>query len=297
MNLYNLIEHSDNYKQTSGSLFQFKRQKQNLNAAGNIDNVNSNDSSSFKYKSGLLKGLTTRDVGANINPDIANIHRLYLNAQIVLPVKYLSSFFRSLEIHLTNYKLHLELNWTKNSVMSNVATATTFQITNTKLYVPVVTLPTKEKIKLTKLLSKGFKRSIFWTEYKSKIETHELDNNNLKRILLDSSFQRVNRLFVLAYDNTDNGNKRVERNSNQKYFLRKVNLTKFNVLIDGRNFYDQPISNEIRKYDELRKLITGKGNDLTTGCLLDYKYYKQIFLVTGCDLKLQKELDADLRLI
>ena len=127
--------------------------------------------------------------------------------------------------------------------MFNVATATTFQITNTKLYVPVVTLPTKENIKLTKLLSKGFKGSI----------------------------------FVLAYDNTDNGNKRVERNSNQKYFLPKVNLTKFNVLIDGRNFYDQPISNEIRKYDELRKLITGKGNDLTTGCLLDYKYYKQNF--------------------
>ena len=113
-----------------------------MNAAGNIDNVNANDSSSFKYQSNLLKGLTTRDVGTNVNPDIANAHRLFLNAQIV-PLKYISPFFRSLEMPLINFRVHLELNWTKNSVISNVATASTFQITNTKLYVPVCTLPTK----------------------------------------------------------------------------------------------------------------------------------------------------------
>ena len=71
MNLYNLIGYSDNYEQSSGSLFQYKRQDQNLNAAGNIDNANANDSSSFKYKSNLSKGLTRRDVAANVNPDIA----------------------------------------------------------------------------------------------------------------------------------------------------------------------------------------------------------------------------------
>ena len=142
--------------------------------------------------------------------------------------------------------------------MSNVATATTFQITSTKLYVPVVTLPTKENIKLTKRLSKGFKRSVFWNEYKSKIKTKDVDNNNLKRILLDSSFQGVNRLFVLAYENTENGNNRVERNSHQKYFLPRANLTESNVLIDGPNFYDQPITDEITKYDELRKLCKEK---------------------------------------
>ena len=81
--------------------------------------------------------------------------------------------------------------------MSNVATVTKFQITSTKLYAPVVTLPIKESIKLTKQLSKGFKRSVFWNEYKSKIETHELDNNNLKRIPLDSSFQGLNRFLFL----------------------------------------------------------------------------------------------------
>ena len=181
--------------------------------------------------------------------------------------------------------------------MSNVATATTFQITSTKLYVPVVTLPTKENIKLTKRLSKGFKRSVFWNEYKSKIKTKDVDNNNLKRILLDSSFQGVNRLFVLAYENTENGNNRVERNSHQKYFLPRVNLTESNVLIDGPNFYDQPITDEITKYDELRKLCTGKGDEYTTGCLLDYRYIKDHFLITACNLQQQKELDADPRSI
>ena len=98
MNLYNLIEYSGNYEESSGSLWQYKRDEQNMTAAGNIDNVNTNDSSSFKYNSSLLEGLTTRDVAANVNPDIANAHRLFLNAQITVPLKYVSSFFRSLEL-------------------------------------------------------------------------------------------------------------------------------------------------------------------------------------------------------
>ena len=85
--------------------------------AGNPDSVNTNDSSSFKYKSNLLKGLTTRDIAANVNPDIPNAHRLFTNSKIVVPLKYLSNFFRSLEMPLINYKIHLELSWTKNSVM------------------------------------------------------------------------------------------------------------------------------------------------------------------------------------
>ena len=91
---------------------------------------------------------------------------------------------------------------------------------------------------------------------------------------MDSSFKGVNRLFVLAYDNTENGNNRVERNSHQKHFLPRINITKYNVLIDGRNFYDQPVSGKIRKYDKVRKTATGEGSDYTTGCLLDYHYHK-----------------------
>ena len=101
---------------------------------------------------------------------------------------------------------------------------------------------------------------------------------------------------MMGFDNT-NGLNRVEKNSHQKYFLPRVNLTKSNALIDGRNFYDQPISDKIRKYDELRKVTTGKGDDYTTGSLMDYKYLKDHYLITVCNLYQQKELDADSRAI
>ena len=178
---------------------------------------------------------------------------------------------------LINCKIPLELNSTKNSVMSSVATATTFQITSTKLCVSVVTLKTKENLQMTKQLNKGFKRSVYWNEYKSKIKTQELDNNNLKRFPLDSSFQGINRLFVLSFNNIENDANRVERNSHQKYFLPRVNITKYNVLIDGRNFDDQTITDEIRKHDELRKIAIGEGDDYTTGCMLDYKHFKDYY--------------------
>ena len=84
----------------------------------------------------------------------------------------------------------------------------------------------------------------------------------------------MNRLFVLAFDNTENCNKKVERDSHRKYFLPRVDITNYNVLIDGRNFYDQPINGQIKKYDEIRKIATGKGDDYTTGCLLDFQYFK-----------------------
>ena len=158
------------------------------------------------------------------------------------------------------------------------------------MYVPICTLETKQNLKLTNLIRKGFKRSVFWNKYKSKIETHELETHQL-----DSSFQGVNKLFLLAYDNTENGNNRVERNSHRKYFLPGINITKSNVLIDGRNFYDQPINDQIRKYDELRKIATGKGGDYTTGFLLDYKYFKDHYQLFAGGLSKQKELAADPR--
>ena len=93
---------------------------------------------------------------------------------------------------LINRKIHLELNWTKGCVISNIAGDTTFQMTNTKLYVPIVTLSTKGNVNLTKQLNEGFKRSVYWKEYKSKIETKTANINNDQipsRLPLDASFQ------------------------------------------------------------------------------------------------------------
>ena len=102
--------------------------------------------------------------------------------------------------------------------MSGVARATTFKITSTKLYVPIVTLSTKDNVNLTKQLNKGFKRSVYRNEYKSKIETKPADNDNVVRFPLDASFQGVNRLFVLAFNDTDGNANKLKRNSQRKYF-------------------------------------------------------------------------------
>ena len=118
-------------------------------------------------------------------------------------------------------------------------------------------------------------------------------NNNVTRFPLGASFQVVNRLFVLAFNNTNNDVNEKKRNSYRKYFVPRVDISKYNVLIDGRNFYDQPISDQIRKYDEIRKIATGKGDEYTTGSLLDYQYFKDNYQLIAVDLSKQKELDAD----
>ena len=189
--------------------------------------------------------------------------------------------------------------------MSTIADAT-FKMTNINLCIPSVTLSSKDNVKLVKLLEEGFKRPVYWNEYQTKIETRELDNNNLTRFPLDASFQGFRRLFVLAFNNTtvnvpnnpiDNNNNRVERNSHRIYFLSRINITNYNVLVDGRNFYDQPINDMIKQYDKIRKIATGQGDDYTTGCLLDCQYFKDHYQLIAVDLSKQKELDADSRAV
>ena len=161
---------------------------------------------------------------------------------------------------LINCKIHLKLNWTKDYVMSSV-TGVTFKITNTKLYVQIVTLSSKDNVKI---LEEEFKRPVYWNDYQVKMETNDLDNNNLTRFPLDASFRGVRRLFALAFDSTNGGDKKVERNSHTKYFLPKVNIKNYNVLIDGRTFYDQSINDMIKQFDRIRKTVTGEGDDYTT---------------------------------
>ena len=206
---------------------------------------------------------------------------------------------------LINCKIHLVLNWTKDCVMSAIAD-TTFKITNTKFHVTIVTLSSKDNVKLVKLLQEGFKRPAYWNEYQTKIETRNLDNNNLTRFPLDASFQGVRRLFVLAFNNTtvnvpnnpiNNTNNRVLRNSHTKYFLPRVNITNYNVLIYERNFYDESVNDLVKQYDEIKKTAAGQGDDYTTECLLDYQYFKDHYNLIAVDLSKQKELDADSRAI
>ena len=175
--MYNLIEYSDNYFDTSGSLWQFKRDEIEVDVDLTVDAQHvPNNLSSFKYKSSFI---TNRN-----------------GVKIAVPLKYLSNFWRSLEMSLINCKIELSLKRYENCILSSAGTGVTFAITDTKLYVPIVTLKTEDNAKLSKLLNEGFKRSIYWNKYKIIFKDY---NNEYIRERLDASFQGVSRLFVLTY--------------------------------------------------------------------------------------------------
>ena len=108
-----------------------------------------------------------------------------------------------------------------------------------------------------------------------KVEIARVNDEELIKQLLDSSYQGVKRLFVIAYSNTDGDANRVDADSFKKYVLPRVKIENNNIEIDGRNFYDQPINDSIKQYDEVRKVSTGQGDDYTTGCLLDFGYFEK----------------------
>ena len=102
-----------------------------------------------------------------------------------------------------------------------------------------------------------------------------------KYINLDPSFQGVNRLFVMAYKRA---NGQPTRNGQQKYYLPRIDLKKYNVIIDGRNFYDNPIESDIEKYRKLKKVMIGKGEDYTAGSLFDFNYFNKHYKLVAIDL-------------
>ena len=283
MPMYNLIEYSDNYQDSSATLYQYKRDEppDDIN-----NNLTVNNSTSFKYKFNLLG-----------NPEVDN-NVATLNVKVVVPLKYLSNFFRSLEMPLINCKIKLNLTWKKECVLSSNDGNTVFIINYTKLYVPVVTLSKEDKKDFIEQQNKGLQRSIYWNEYKTKEQTENADDNATKYINLDPSFQGVNRLFVLAHNRLAAANdNQFNKNSKQVYYLPRNDLNKYNVIIDGRNFYDNPIESDIEKHRELKKVMIGKGEDYTTGSLLDFDYFKKHYKIDAVDLSKQKELDADPRAI
>ena len=116
------------------------------------------------------------------------------------------------------------------------------------------------------------------------------------RELLDSSYERVKRLFVLAYDNTS-GDNQASIDSFKKILSSDSKTENYNIEIDGRNFYKQPINDSVKQYDEVRKISTGQGDDYRTGCLLDFAYFEKNCRLIADDLSKQKALDTDLRAI
>ena len=274
MPMYNLIEYSDNYQDSSATLYQYKRDEPP--EADPVADLTADNSDSLKYKIKFL-GNVTEAAG-----DAAGVR--ILNVKVVVPLKYLSNFFRSLEMPLINCKIKLKLTWKKECVLSPGACKAVFIINDTKLYVPVVTLSKKDNKDFIEQQNKGFQRSVYWNKYKTKELTEDADANVFKYINLDPSFQGVNRLFVMAYNRFD---VQPTRNGQKKNYL-PIDLKKYNVIIDGQNFYGNPIESDIEKYRELKKVMTGKGEDYTTGSLLDYNYFKKHYKLVAVDLSNKK---------
>ena len=184
MPMHNLIEYSDNYSDTSGSLWQFKRDEVPANNVG----LTINNSQSFKYKAAVVGKTANHNNGKSSVKD----------TKIVVPLKYLSNFWRSLEMLLINCKVHLEINWIEDCILSSAGNSAKFEITDAKLHAPIITLSTRDSVNLTKQLSKGFKRSVYLNSYQTKPAKVIVKGKNLYE-LLNPAFQGVRRLIALAY--------------------------------------------------------------------------------------------------
>ena len=122
-------------------------------------------------------------------------------------------------------------------------------ITDAKIYVKVVILSTQDIAKLLEQLRSGFKGKINWNKYQSKVSTER--QNQYLGLLIDPSFQVVNRLFVLLFENEN------DRKVHKAYFLQKIEIKDYNAMIVGRGYFDQPVKSNMKTYDNIRKIATG----------------------------------------
>ena len=298
MSMCNLLEYSKNYRKTIGSLYNYYRDELSDDAVdNNFDNIKVVNSNTFKYKNKIIGNTYNVDAGAqgfDVNKNGTQ------EVELAIPLKYLGNFWRALNIPLNSCEVSLELKWDKNCVITsveqrdigggnrdNAPTGATLSITDCKLYVPAVTLSKDDEIKLLTNLKSGFKREIIWNKYRSQMTTEAI-NNNLN-ILIDPTFTNVNRSFVLAYQNAD------DRQSFSQFYLPRVMVKDFNVIIDKLAFFDLPIKTEEEAYEKI--IDVSRNNDYTTGNLVDYDYFKKYYKLIVIDLSKQQVLQENEDLI
>ena len=288
MPMYNLLEYSKNYKKTTGSLWNYYRDEPSSTIGANNITHSILNSESFDYKASFMGNGVTHD---NFTKN---------DVKVVVPLKHLSNFWRHLDTPLINCEVELILTWFKNCVLIHKSTReanydadpnvyeidnpenATFKITDTKLYVPVVTLSKQNDIQLLEQLKAGFKRTIKWNKYRSQMSIQP-QNNNLN-YLIDPTFTSVNRLFVFSFPRNNNTDSRY---SFSNYYVPKVKVNDFNVLIDEKSFFDLSVKNEEEAYEKI--IDMSNNNVYTTGNLLDYAYYKKHRLI-AIDVSKQTKL-------
>ena len=144
---------------------------------------------------------------------------------------------------MINCEVSIFLTWSSTCVITNSTGEGRLTITDTKLYVPVVTLSTQDNAKLFQQLKPGFRRTINWNKYQSDPKTYA--QNRYLNHLVNPSFQGVNRLSVLSFENEN------DRTSHSNYYLPKVEIKDYNVMIDSKNFFDQPIKSDPKTYENM----------------------------------------------
>ena len=286
MLMYNLLEYSKNYRKTTGSMWNYYRDEPS--------NHLSTNSESFKYKTNIT-GNTYNLGDSEADYDANKVGKN--KTEVVIPLKHLSNFWRAWNIPLINCEVELILTWSKNCVLADMTTrhaegdnpaivaptGLEFKITDTKLYVPVVSLSKENDIKLLEQLKSGFKRTIKWNKYRSQM-TVQPQNNNLNYLIDLPTFKNVNRLFVLWFTRDNAGD---NRNSFSDYYEPGVEMKDFNVLIDGKSFFDLPVKNE-KVYQKIIEM--SNNNDYTTGNLLDFAYLKEHYKLIAIDLSKRTKL-------
>ena len=225
--MYNLMEYSNSYSKTSGGLWQYYRDEPFLDDNGAIADLpaRNNNSASFKFKLQIASRIGSYGTKS---------------ANIRVPLKYLSNFWRSLAMQLIKYEINLILTCSARCLII-AGQEPTFTITDTRLYVPVVTLSIQYNAKLLQQFKSGFKRTINWNKYSPKVTVQEQSQH--LDFLINTSFQKADRLFVLSFEN--NG----DRTSYTRYYLSLIEIRDYNVMIDGQNFFDQPVKSNLIIHD------------------------------------------------
>ena len=288
MSMYNLLEYRKNYRKTIGSLYNYYRDELSDNANNNDNTVNSDP---FRYKNKITGN--TYNVAAGATDYNANKNGTQ-NIELAVPLKYLGNFWRTLNMPLISCEVSLELKWNKNCVITslerrevdaglpvvrdNAPTGATVNINDCKLYVSAVTLSKNDEIKLLTNLKSGLKRKIKWNKYISQMSAEAIDNN--LNILIDPTFTNVNRLFVLANQIA------IDRQSFSTFYLPRVMIKDYNVIIDKLAFFDLPIKNEEEAYEKI--IDISRNNEYITGNLLDYDYFKKYYKLIAIDLSKQQ---------
>ena len=195
---------------------------------------------------------------------------------------------------LINCEVFLTLTWSEDCVLTSKATrnaalgvdainnptGATIKIRDTKFYVLVVTSSAENDDKRLEQLKTGFKRTIAWNKYRSEISNQTI--NNTLNYLIDPTFTNLNRLFFLSYENE------TDRTSFSKYYVPKVETKDFNVLIDGKPFFEIPVKNKEEAYESIIEMI--RNSDYIIGNSLDYEYFSKYYRLIATDLSKQIEL-------